>query len=145
MAETTVWPLVSLIARVKDEFEASFARRLKDSEFGTLSLAHASNVLRHLDEGPHQASKIVGVCGVSKQAVSQQITHLQRNGYLTVRPHPTDHRARLLETTDKGVRARAFVEQTFAEIEADWVARLGPEDGPELRRLLTTLAGTFGD
>lgn len=142
--ESTERPLVSLLGRVKDEFEATFAQRLKDSEFDSLSLAHASNVLRHLHDGPQQASRIVGVCGVSKQAVSQQITHLQRNGYLTVRPHPTDHRARVLETTDKGQRARVLVERIFAEIEADWVASLGPEDGPELRRLLTRLAGTFG-
>lgn len=138
-------PLAALLGRVKDEFDASFARRLKESEFHTLSAAHASNVLRHLDDGPHQASRIVELCGVTKQAVSQQITHLERNGYLTVRPHPTDHRARILETTARGRRARVFVEQILAEIEAEWVAALGPSDGPEFRRLLTTLANTFGN
>ncbi|MDO5500028.1 MAG: MarR family transcriptional regulator [Propionibacteriaceae bacterium] len=142
--ESTTRPLVSLLGCVKDEFEATFARRLKESEFDTLSLAHAANVLRHLNGEPQQASRIVGVCGVSKQAVSQQITQLERNGYLTVRPHPTDHRARVLQVTDKGERAQVFVERIFAEIEADWVASLGPVDGPHLRRLLTTLAGQLG-
>ena len=135
---------MSLLGTAKVAFEATFAQRLRDSEFHTLSLAHAANVLRHLDEGPQQASRIVGVCGVSKQAVSQQITHLERNGYLTVSPHPTDHRARVLQATDKGHRARALVERIFIEIEAEWVASLGPEDGPALRRLLTALAGLLG-
>lgn len=133
-------PLVSLLTAARDAFAADFDERLKRSEFSTLSMAHATNVLRHL-EGPQQASRIVRVCGVSKQAVSQQISHLERNGYLTVSPHPTDHRIRVLHPTDKGRRAKAFAEQTLAEIETDWVASLGLEDGPQLRRLLTTLVG----
>lgn len=142
--ETTERPLISLLGTVKGKFEAPLAQRLKASEFHTLSLAHAANVLRHLAEGPQQASRIVGACGISKQAVSQQVTQLERNGYLTVRPHPTDHRVRVLEATDKGHRAMVFVEQIFAEAEQEWAASLGPKDGPELRRLLTALAGRFG-
>lgn len=133
-------PLVSLLAAARDAFAADFDERMKRSEFFNLSMAHATNVLRHL-EGPQQASRIVSVCGVSKQAVSQQISHLERNGYLTVSPHPTDHRVRVLHPTDRGRRAKAFAEQTLAEIETEWVASLGPADGPQVRRILMALAG----
>ncbi len=136
-------PLVSLLGCAKDAFTAEFDRRIKASEFDSLSLAHAANVLRHVGEGPHQASRIVELCGVSKQAVSQQITHLERNGYLRVSPHPTDHRARVLEATAKGRRAKAFVDQTLADIEADWFDSLGVDDGPQLRRILTGLMERF--
>lgn len=136
-------PLVSLLSCAKDAFTAEFDRRLAESEFHTLSLAHAANVLRHVGDGPHQASRIVALCGVSKQAVSQQITHLERNGYLSVSPHPTDHRVRVLEVTDKGRRAKAFVAETLADIEADWFDQLSDNDGDQFRRILTALASRF--
>lgn len=136
-------PLVSLLGCAKDAFTAEFDRRLGASEFTSLSLAHAANVLRHVGDGPHQASRIVALCGVSKQAVSQQITHLERNGYLRVTPHPTDHRVRVLETTEKGRRAKAFVDQTMAEMEADWFDSLGVDDDGQLRRILMALSQRF--
>lgn len=134
-------PLVTLLGVAREVFCADFDRRLGGSEFCALSLAHSANVLRHLGDGPRQASQIVSQCEVSKQAVSQQITHLERSGYVTVTPHPTDHRARMIALTEKGAGAQAFVLRTFAEIESEWMEVLGPDDGPALRRILTVIAG----
>lgn len=141
MSNSAERPLVTLLGLAREAFCDEFDRRLADSEFRTLSLAHAANVLRHLGEGPRQASQIVSRCEVSKQAVSQQIVHLERNGYVRSLPHPTDHRARMIALTDKGERAQAFVLRTFADIESEWVTALGPHDGPALRRILTAIAG----
>lgn len=130
---------MNLLGCVRGAFVADFDRRLSESEFSSLHLAHAANVLLHLGETPARAAHIVTVCGVSKQAVSQQISQLERNGYLTVAPHPTDQRARQIKVTPKGRRAQEFVQQTLHEIEEDWVASLGPGDGPRLRPILTAL------
>lgn len=140
-------PLAALLGRAERAFNAEFDRRIAASEFTALSLAHSRNILRHLGSGSIRASQITLLCEVSKQAVSQQIVHLERNGYLTVSPDPADQRARILTLTDKGARAQRLVKRLFVEIEADWVEAMGP-DGvplrPSLTRLLELVSGGPG-
>ena len=135
----TSLPLVSLLGRAEDAFIHEFDQRIGASEFCALSLAHSRNVLRHLGAEARRASQVVERCGVSKQAVSQQISHLERNGYLTVEPDPTDQRARMLRLTPKGERAQRLVRRLFRDIERDWDARVGDQDAAALRRALATL------
>ena len=143
-------PLVALLGRAHDAFEAEFDRRLLDSEFCALSLARSRNVLRHLGGTPLRASQLVDRCGVTKQALSAQIAHLEREGYLTSEPDPDDQRARLLALTGKGARAQRLVLGLFGEIERDWVEAVAASDGVEgspdeveasLRRLLGAIVG----
>ena len=139
--QTPVPPLVALLDWAASRFVAEFERRLAASEFTDLSPAHCKNVLRLLGAGPARASRIVEQCGVSKQAVSQQIVQLERNGYLTVAADPQDQRARVLALTAKGARAQRAVRRLFAEIERDWAAQLGAAEVAHLRTTLTRLAG----
>lgn len=99
-------PLVNLIARAQASFVADFEARLRASEIEGLSLAHSTNVLRHLSEGPRRAREIVERCGVTKQAISQQIAHLERNGYVAVGRDDEDQRARIVSLTPKGSAPR---------------------------------------
>lgn len=135
-------PLVALLGRLEAAFVEEFDRRLKETEFCALSLAHSRNVLRHLGPGPRRASQLVSAGDVSKQAISQQITHLERNGYLTVAPDPADSRARILSLTARGKRAQALVRQLFVDIEAEWAQQLGVADFEDVRRLLSALVTT---
>lgn len=137
--DTSTPPLVNLLSRCRDVFAADFERRLADSEFSDLSLSHSKNVLRHLGAGPMRASQIVDQCGVSKQAVSQQLVQLERNGYVDVTPDPRDHRARLVTLTDLGAKAQQFVHQCFTDTEHDWAVLIGARDAASLRRILTKL------
>lgn len=132
-------PLPALLAETVGRFGAEFDRRLADSEFPALSLAHSRNVLRHLGSAPRRASSLVNESGVSKQALSQQIAHLESNGFVCSQPDPCDARARLLSLTDKGVRAQRLVRRFFVEIEDDWAARLGGDELESVRRVLTAL------
>ena len=129
-------PLVALLGRTEAAFIAEFDCRIRESEFCALSLAHSRNVLRHLADGPLRASHIVERCDVSKQAISQQITHLEGDGYVRVDVAPDDQRARVISLTDKGIRAQQLVARLFTEIEADWAAALGERDSAALRRVL---------
>ena len=129
-------PLVALLGRSEAAFIAEFDRRIRESAFCALSLAHSRNVLRHLADGPLRASRIVERCDVSKQAISQQITHLEANGYVRVEVDPDDHRARVISLTDKGARAQEVVRGLFDEIEHDWAQALGEDDLAALRRIL---------
>lgn len=134
-------PLVGLLGRAQALFVAEFEARLRAEGLDQLSLAHASNVLRHLADGPRRASHLVTQCGVTKQAVSQQIAHLERNGYVAVCPDESDQRARLVALTAKGERAHGHVRRLFAEVEDSWVERIGEADAAALRRSLTAVLG----
>lgn len=134
-----VQPLVGLLRRAEDRFVAEFDARMARSEFCSLSLAHSRNVLRHLGAGPRRASQLVGACEVSKQAVSQQIAHLERAGYLTSSADPADARARIITLTPRGQAAQQLVHRLFAEIEAEWSAQLGEAQATALRSALTEL------
>ncbi|GAA8845201.1 hypothetical protein DUHN55_15620 [Helicobacter pylori] len=134
-------PLVNLIARAQAAFIAEFEARLRASEIEGLSLAHSTNVLRHLGEGPRRAREIVDRCGVTKQAVSQQIAHLERNGYVAVGRDDEDQRARIVSLTAKGECAQAVVHRLFGEVEQKWAERLGQAQVASLRQALTDLLG----
>lgn len=121
-------PVIAMLRRLQSAYVAEFDRRLRSSEFCALSFAHSRNVLRHLGEGPRRASHLVELAGVTKQAISQQLSHLEAEGYVRTEPDPADQRARLVALTDKGARAQQLVRQTFVEIEDDWGPALG---GPE--------------
>lgn len=132
-------PVAALLGAAREAFAAEFDARIQASDMHMLSLAHAHNVLRHLGHGPLRASAIVNRCGVTKQAVSQQIAHLQRNGFVRSLPDPDDQRARLIELTECGHAAQLLVKQLFADIERDWTRRIGKEQMASLREALATI------
>ena len=134
-------PLSVLLSRAEAMFLGEFEQRLAESDFAGLSLAHSANVLRFLDAGPQRASQFVGACGVSKQAVSQQIAHLEKQGYISSTPDAQDQRARILALTERGTAAQTYVHRVFAEVEHSWAERLGAEDSIHLRRILEGLIG----
>lgn len=137
-------PLVALLGRAHDRFSNEVDARLRASEFCALSLAHSRNVLRHLWDGPRRASQVVTACDVTKQAVSQQIAHLERNGYLATSPDPSDQRARLLSLTDKGRAAQQFMARTLRQIEEEWRADLGADQTDALRQMLSLISRGAG-
>lgn len=134
-------PLVNLLARAQASFVADFEARLRASEIDGLSLAHSTNVLRHLSEGPRRARDIVDRCGVTKQAVSQQIAHLERNGFVAVGRDEDDQRARIVSLTTKGECAQVVVGRLFTQVEHDWAERIGAESVAAVRQALTELLG----
>ncbi|PNS09156.1 MarR family winged helix-turn-helix transcriptional regulator [Solilutibacter silvestris] len=139
LAKAKSLPVAALLGAAREAFGAEFDARIKATNMSALSLAHAHNVLRHLGNGPLRASAIVSQCGVTKQAVSQQIAHLQRSGFVRALPDPDDQRARLIELTECGVAAQAMVKQLFADIEREWGERIGKEHMAILRDALATL------
>ena len=134
-------PLGSLLARAHAGFIVDFEARLRSSEIEDLSLAHSTNVLRHLAEGPRRTREIVDRCGVTKQAVSQQIAHLERNGYVSVGRDDEDQRARIISLTAKGEAAQSVIFRLFGEVEQDWAERIGEGEVAALRQALTALLG----
>ena len=124
---------------------AEFDARLAAAGYPDLSLAHTANVLRFLQDGQLRPGKLVERACVTKQAVSQQVAHLQRCGYVTVEPDPRDSRARLVQLTAKGRRAQQVAAQLFAEIEQGWAHQIGAEQLAVLRTVVETALPRLAD
>jgi DNA-binding MarR family transcriptional regulator len=106
--------------------------------YGDLNAAHVG--LWHYPglEGL-RPSQLAGRVGITKQSVNDLLAHLERHGYLSRVPDPTDGRARVIRLTSRG----RHLEQTiYEEAEAAQLRiadTLGPRQFAQLNKSLTLL------
>jgi DNA-binding MarR family transcriptional regulator len=94
-----------------------------------------------LDTEDTTISALARRCGVTRQAASQQIALLDREGYVTRKPDPADSRAVMVGRTPRGEALLRDALEIVADIEADYAAHLGRERMAELKALLADLLG----
>lgn len=140
-------PLSTLLGRVQAIYTAEFDRRLAEAGMPDLSLSLGTNVMRHLHAARGvRLGALAEMAGVTKQAISQQITHLETRGYVIVETDPDDGRAKQVRLTDKGARSQDASRPLFAALERDWQQRFGATEISDLRgsleRILTGLDDT---
>lgn len=80
---------------------------------------------------------------LTKATVVHAVDELERLGYVTRRPDPTDGRAKLVVPTERAHAAERAARESIAEIRDAWAALMGERDMAELeaglRRLRTAL------
>ena len=76
---------------------------------------------------------------VTKQAAGALVDELERAGYVTRTPDPTDNRARLVCIAEKGAAAIEVASTVVAEVEAEWNTHVGARQMAQLRRTLMKL------
>ncbi|CQD07767.1 MarR family transcriptional regulator [Mycobacterium europaeum] len=133
--QPTVPALVNLVA-------ASGAPRLRAAfaEAGLDGIRPAQAVaLVPLAAGGLHASDLADRLQVSRQAVAQAITGLERHGYVTRAPNPLDARTRIIELTPRGRRALSVMRSNAVDLETRWEQLLGRRRLAELREILQTL------
>jgi DNA-binding MarR family transcriptional regulator len=101
--------------------------------FGFIDLDHGSRL-----------TDLAASAGLTKQAVGEAVTELERLGYVTRVPDPMDGRAKIIKLTDFGVDAVVKGRRAFAQIEAEWAEQLGPELLATLREAVTKIAALEG-
>ena len=84
--------------------------------FGFIDLEHGSRL-----------TELAERAGLTKQAVGEAVTDLERIGYVTREPDPEDGRAKIIKLTDHGLDAYWTARRLFAEIEQEWADELGEE------------------
>lgn len=92
-----------------------------------------------LATGGLHASDLADRLGVSRQAVAQAITALERNGYVTRESNPDDARTRIIELTPRGRQTLRVMRSTALELEGRWEQLLGQRRLGELRATLQML------
>ncbi len=101
-------------------------------------------VLVPLATGGLHASDLADRLRVSRQAVAQALTALERHDYVVRGPHPSDARARIIELTPRGRQALRVIRSTALEVEKRWRDVLGEQRFGELREILLALLSAEG-
>jgi DNA-binding MarR family transcriptional regulator len=137
-------PLPALLTEVKMAAVRKLQSRLADAGhpdiregfgcvFGFIDMQHGSRL-----------TELAERSGFTKQAVGEAVTELERLGYVTRLPDPSDKRAKIIKLTDWGVDAVLKGRRLFAEIEAEWAEQLGAELLAGLREAATKIAALEG-
>ncbi|ETZ57443.1 marR family protein [Mycobacterium sp. MAC_080597_8934] len=127
--------LVNLVAAAgAPRLRAAFAEAGLDGIRPAQSLA-----LVPLAAGGLHASDLADRLRVSRQAVAQAVAALERHGYVTRTPDPTDARARIIELTPRGRQALQVMRANAIAMEKRWRKVLGERRLTELRETLTML------
>ena len=92
-----------------------------------------------LAAGGLHASDLADRLGVSRQAVAQVITALERHGYVTRESNPDDARTRIIELTERGRQVLRLMRTNAVDLERKWEEVLGERRLTELRRTLQLL------
>jgi DNA-binding MarR family transcriptional regulator len=131
----TVPALVNLVAASgAPHLRAAFAAAGLDGIRPAQSVA-----LIPLAAGGLHASDLADRLRVSRQAIAQAITGLERHDYVTRVPDPLDARARIIELTPRGRQALRVMRSNAVVLEKRWEKVLGLQRLDELRETLQML------
>ncbi|BDT90346.1 MULTISPECIES: MarR family winged helix-turn-helix transcriptional regulator [Nocardia] len=111
---------------------------LAESGFGDLTVAQA-RIVAQIDAAGTRLTELAERAQITKQTAGFLIDQVERAGYVTRVPDPSDRRARLVRLTDRGERAAGFANSVAQRVEREWSAHLGAEAMGQLRRALHRL------
>jgi len=95
-------------------------------------------ILINLSNGITRAAELARVLGVSRQAIQQQITELERDDLVTQIPDPEDRRANRIVFSERGARLINAALASLRQAEQALAVRLGYESLRSLRNALTS-------
>jgi DNA-binding MarR family transcriptional regulator len=133
-------PLPALLTEVKlaaiDKLRARIAdaghpeiREGHGCVFGFIDLEHGSRL-----------TDLALSAGLTKQAVGEAVSELERLGYVSRVPDPGDGRAKIIKLTDRGMDAVIKGRRIFSEIEREWAEQIGPELVASMREAAVRIA-----
>ena len=122
-----------------EELQVRVYGALAASGFPDIRAAHSS-VFRHIARTGSRVSDLAERAGMTKQSMAYLVDALAEGGYVTIRPDPTDGRARSVCLTARGEAVSQTLVRLSREAEADFAAMLGPGRMATLRDLLSDLA-----
>jgi DNA-binding MarR family transcriptional regulator len=119
--------LPALLTEVKNAVLRRFFVRLRESGFDDVREGHGC-VFGFIDtDGGSRLTDLAERSGLTKQAVGEAATELERLGYLERVPDPRDRRAKIIKLTPRGLDAVVTGRRLFAEIEREWADEFGDE------------------
>ncbi|MGG2016394.1 MarR family winged helix-turn-helix transcriptional regulator [Bacillus sp. S10(2024)] len=112
--------------------------RMNELGFGDIRPAHGFMFKRIIPNGA-TGIELAEYLGITKQAVSKMVDHLEKSGYVMRQTHPTDKRGKIIVLTERGWLAVKAKDKILAKIEGRWIEKIGAERMQMLKEDLTTL------
>ena len=134
--------LYRLLLRASRAETTATLERVRELGYGDVSLTDTT-LLANLDMEGTIISALARRAGVTRQAASQQITALERAGYVVRRSSTTDGRAAVVSRTARG---RALLDDALdivEELEDQYAGLLGSRRLTTLKTLLASLLETI--
>jgi DNA-binding MarR family transcriptional regulator len=145
MSSTTTPPLLlpKLLEEVKEAVIDGLHDRLAEAGYPDIREAHGC-VFRYLHEGGVRLSDLALMANMTKQAIGEHISELEKLGYLEREPDPLDGRAKIIKPTARGRAGMAVAEAYFAEAESNWAETFGRERIADMRATLEAILASYG-
>lgn len=105
----------------------------------------SASLLWLLDEGGTRSTVLAQRAGVTKQAMSQLVRLMERQGYLKQVPDPTDTRAKVVRMTARGEAVKIACVEVREELNRTVSRALGMEAAERLAANLDAAASLFGE
>jgi DNA-binding MarR family transcriptional regulator len=96
-------------------------------------------VAQHVGAGGTRVTELAARAWLTKATVVHAVDELERLGYVTREPDPTDRRAKLVMATARAREAEQVAREAIADIRAAWAQLIGPEDMDTLEARLRAL------
>ncbi len=133
-------PVLLLLALAERHLVAALQEHLVAAGFHDHRVVH-HHVMAHITHEGIRLTELAEKAGITKQAMSELVTDLERLGYLQRSADPEDGRAKLIGFTDKGRAAVRTAMKAFEQMDA----AIGDRTVRSLRRgLLATLDTPLG-
>ena len=123
---------------------AAVTARLAQRGYDDFAFASAS-LLWLLDEGGTRSTALAQRAGVTKQAMSQLVRLMERQGYLEQIPDPTDTRAKVVRMTPRGEAVKTACVEVREELNRTVSRALGREAAERLATNLDAAASLLGE
>jgi DNA-binding MarR family transcriptional regulator len=135
-------PIAALLNEVKVAAVRKLFVRLREEGFEHVREGHGC-VFGFIDiENGSRLTELAERSGLTKQAVGEAATELERVGYAERLPDPTDRRAKIIKLTPSGLKACLTGRRIFAEIEREWAEEFGEELVAQMREAAERIAAS---
>ena len=123
---------------------AAVVARLAQRGYVDFPFASAS-VLWLLDEGGTRSTTLAQRAGVTKQAMSQQLKQMEREGYLEQVPALNDTRAKVVRMTPRGESVKAACAEVREDLNQTVAKLVGKAKAREMEAHLDAATQAFAD
>jgi DNA-binding MarR family transcriptional regulator len=118
------------------------AEELARRGFDDLRPAHLA-VAPHVGSNGTRITELAGRAWLTKATVVHAVDELERLGYVTRKPDPTDRRAKLVHATPRAQEAEQAAREAIAEVREAWSQRIGSEQMDALEAGLRQLRASL--
>ena len=117
------------------DVESRVMAMLAREGFDDITIAQ-SRLMQRLDPAGFRLTELAEQARVTKQTAGALVDQLERAGYVTREPDPSDARARLVTLSDKGAAVCRCANAEVVRIEAEWRKQLGDKVFDTMRAAL---------